>query len=105
MKKLKLMLDYQCYPIWIYDEDGKFVDNELTGEIESDSELCNLLKDIMNHYDALFFSNNIEFSYKGFCNENEKKKFIYMLKQAYEMLLERLGDKYDIIDGIDYKLL
>lgn len=27
-KELRLMLDYQCYPIWIYDEAGNFIDKE-----------------------------------------------------------------------------
>lgn len=105
MKKLKFMLDYQCYPLWIYDEDGKFIDNDLTDEIESDFELYNLLTTIKNQYDALFLNDNTEFTYAGFRNETEKKKFISTLKQAYKMLLERLGDKYDIIDGIDYRLI
>lgn len=25
MKKLKLSLEYQCYPIWSYDEDGSLI--------------------------------------------------------------------------------
>lgn len=33
------MLDYQCYPIWIYDENGDFIDNDLVEEIKKIKKL------------------------------------------------------------------
>ena len=30
VKTLRIMLEYRCYPVWLYDEDG----NVLTGELE-----------------------------------------------------------------------
>ena len=26
-KTLKLMPEYQCYPLWLYDSDGTLIDN------------------------------------------------------------------------------
>ena len=28
VKKIRVMLDYKCYPVWLYDEDENIVDME-----------------------------------------------------------------------------
>lgn len=26
VKKIRIMLDYKCYPVWLYDEEGDIID-------------------------------------------------------------------------------
>ena len=39
MNTLKISLEYRCYPIWEYSEDGDLIDNDLPEELLSDKEL------------------------------------------------------------------
>ena len=38
-KEIRLMLEYECYPLWIYDEKGFLIDNDLIDEIKKDNTL------------------------------------------------------------------
>lgn len=42
-KEIRLMLEYECYPLWIYDEKGSLIDNDLIDEIKKDDTLCDVL--------------------------------------------------------------
>jgi len=33
IKTLRIMLDYHCYPVWLYDEEGNIVDTLLPEEL------------------------------------------------------------------------
>ncbi|MFB5638592.1 MAG: hypothetical protein ACE5RF_09315 [Nitrosarchaeum sp.] len=55
-KEIRLMLDYQCYPIWIYDEHGEFVDNDLVEEIEKDEHMSFQLEDLQDIFDSLYLN-------------------------------------------------
>ena len=71
MKKLKLSLEYQCYPIWSYDEDGSLIDNELPEELRDDEELDNLLLEIQEIFNGLYTDTPIEFTPNGFSSDEE----------------------------------
>lgn len=43
MKKIKIMLEYRCYPLWVYDASGELLCNDLIGEVEEVAELKALL--------------------------------------------------------------
>ena len=45
-KEIRLMFDYECYPIWIYDEEGNFIDNGLIDEIEEDDKIVAIFRRI-----------------------------------------------------------
>ena len=74
-KEIRLMLDYQCYPIWIYDENGKFIDNDLIDEIEEDNNVITMLEKLQDRFDSLYVNNKNEFKYVGFSSSEDKKKF------------------------------
>lgn len=38
MKEIRLFLDYKCYPIWIYDENGSLINNDLSEEIKNEND-------------------------------------------------------------------
>ena len=76
IKKIRVVLDYGCYPVWLYDEDGDLIDTLLPEEIRSNVELDSKFDDLQSRYEALFINNSKEFSFVGFKNEYEKQKFL-----------------------------
>ncbi|MEN2666677.1 hypothetical protein [Listeria aquatica] len=75
MKEIKLFFDYNCYPIWVYDDAGLLKENDLPNEIKNDKELDQKLLNLQDRYDSLFTDNEVEFQYNGFEDEESKKSF------------------------------
>ena len=42
-KTLKLMPEYRCYSLWLYDSDGTLIDNIIPESLQSDKELMHEL--------------------------------------------------------------
>lgn len=95
-KEIRLMLDYGCYPIWIYDENGNFVDNNLIDEIEKDDGMVAMLEELQKEFDALYLNNQEEFKYIGFPSEMDKQRFIAKVQRIYCGLRDLLGGKYTV---------
>ncbi len=92
--KVKIYLDYQCYPIWIYDEKGSLIDNDLPKEIIDDKQLGDEFMRLQQMYDSLFIDNSIEFKYNGFSNEKDKEKYIEEMNIAISKLKSKVGEIY-----------
>jgi len=101
IKTLRLMLEYHCYPVWLYDENGNVVDTLLPEDLRSDTELDSKFDDLQTRYDSLFIDNSHEFSYTGFKSEEEKSVFLNDWKSAVNELTSKTNGKYIIIDDID----
>ena len=93
-KEIRLMLDYGCYPIWIYDENGNFVDNEIMDEIEGHQEILLMLEQLQVEFESLYINNHNEFAYVGFSSETNKHEFEAKLQRVYFSLCNLLGGKY-----------
>ena len=100
-QQIRLKLEYHCYPIWIYDSEGKFIDNDLVDEITNDAELYGLLEELQSNFDSLYLNNNIEFKYIGFNNDADRQMFQQKIEKTYEKLSNVLNDKYEIINAIN----
>ena len=100
IKKIRVMLDYGCYPIWLYNEDGDLIDTLLPDELRENKELDLKFDNLQERYEALFINNSREFSFVGFKTEEEKKKFISDWKQAIHDLENATTGKYEIIDEL-----
>ena len=101
VKTLRIMLEYHCYPVWLYDEDGNIIDTLLPEELRSDSDLDARFDDLQTRYDALFTDNTHEFDYIGFKTEAEKNEFIEDWENSVEELREKTHGRYEIIDEIN----
>ncbi len=99
--KLRLMLDYNCYPVWLYDEAGRIIDTLLPEDLRSDTELDAKFDDLQARYDALFINNEHEFSYVGFKSESEKELFMNDWNAAVSELKVKVAGKYEVVDDID----
>ena len=100
-KEIRLMFDYQCYPIWIYDENGKFIDNDLVEEIEKDENMVARLEELQDVFDSLYLNNKEAFKYIGFTSDDERKKFIENVLQVYNELCTLLTEKYRVKNMVD----
>ena len=101
MKKIKIILEYKCYPMWIYNEDNEFIDNDLVDELKDDSELDSILMNIQDMYDKLYEDDELSFKYEGFKDENKKKKFILEIQKVIDLIKLKVNDKYIIENCVD----
>lgn len=96
--KVVAKLEYGCYPIWLYDEEGFVEDTLLPEELRSDTELDSRFDDLQARYNALFINDEHEFSYVGFKSQHEKDLFIHDWVKAIEELRKKLDKKYEFSD-------
>lgn len=102
MKKIRIILEYRCYPVWVYNEKGEILLNDLPDELKNEIDIQNLLKDIQETYDSLFIDNKIEFRYKGFDNEVEEKEFIRKISKVVELIKLTVGNTYTIENSVHF---
>lgn len=101
MQKIKIYLDYHCFPVWIYDDTGELINNDLPNELLGDKEVDDAFVEIQNIYDGLFLDNSTEFKYIGFKNESDRQEFLKMIEHAISLIKVKLGDTYIIEKKID----
>ena len=102
MKKIRLLLEYGTYPVWLYAEDGGIIDTRLPDELRNDTELDARFSDLQRRYHALFINNEIKFSYVGFKSSDEEAAFNADMLDAIRELKEKLDGKYEIVDDISH---
>lgn len=100
-KEIRLMLEYQCFPIWIYDENGHFIDNDLVEEIREDEKMISMLEELQDKFDSLYLNNKVEFKYVGFVLDEDRKEFEERVSHIYGNLCSLLDGKYDVKNLID----
>lgn len=100
-KEIRLMFDYQCYPIWIYDEKGEFIDNNLIEQIENDDNMVAMLEKLQDMFDSLYLSNKEEFRYIGFASNDDRKEFEENVIQVYNKLCALLSEEYIVKNMVD----
>ncbi|KAA9002077.1 hypothetical protein F4V43_13525 [Paenibacillus spiritus] len=101
MKKIKLYLEYQCYPMWIYDEVGELVDNNIAIELENDSFIAKALDEIQETYDSLFEDNEVNFEFKGFAQEQDREDFLRLVNEIVISIERKLSNKYKVENKIN----
>ena len=48
VKKIRLLLEYNTYPIWLYDEDDEIIDNDNPPEWDDDQQLTDAFMEASN---------------------------------------------------------
>lgn len=100
LKKIRLLLEYGCYPVWLYDENGDVIDTLLPEELRNDSGLDSKFDDIQARYDALFIDNTHEFTFIGFKSTTDRESFCSDWNSAVNELIAKLNGKYDIQNDV-----
>ncbi|WP_196603017.1 hypothetical protein [Pectinatus frisingensis] len=101
MKNIRMMMDYQCYPIWIYDEKGDLICNDLPAELKNENEIGDILDHIQTVYDSLFVDDEIQFDYQGFADETAKREFEKNVLKVLGLIESKVGKLYKIENRID----
>ena len=102
---IELNLDCQCWPLWLYEADGTFIDNEIPESLRANKELMNALDSIQDQFDALYTHEPYTYPYIGFANPEAKERFIRDTWRAYELLCNAARKDYQIVYAIDYGIL
>lgn len=100
MKKIKLYLEYQCYPMWIYDEDGELVDNNIASELMNEPLIFKSLDEIQETYDNLFEDNEVKFEFKGFAHEQDREHFLCLVSETFNSIKSKLNNNYSVENNI-----
>ncbi len=103
MKKIKLLLEYKCFPVWFYDENGELIDNDSPDELRNNQNIDNKLVLLQEKYDGLFLDNGIEFKYIGFKNSEEKNNFETLINEIYLEIKNIIINEYEIENSIMLK--
>ena len=100
IKRIRVMLDYGCYPVWLYDEDDNIIDTLLPDELRDDAVLDAQFDDLQFRYDSLFVDNGKEFFFKGFQTAEEKATFLSDWQTAFDALVIAINGRYQVTNEI-----
>ena len=100
IEKIRLLLEYGTYPLWLYDENGLVIDNDNPPEWKDDRKLTSAFMELSDYYDSFFINNEKVFEYKGIQNKEDSDRLRTLYITAKKILLEKNRGKYLIQDDI-----
>ncbi|MGD6817981.1 hypothetical protein ACQCVE_13040 [Metabacillus sp. 113a] len=101
MKTIKIDLEYQCYPMWIYNEKGELIDNSVANELANETLIVRALDEIQEAYDNLFEDNEVNFEYKGFAQEQEREQFLRLVSETVDSIKSKLSNVYRVENKVN----
>ena len=101
IKKIRLMLEYDTYCIWLYNEDNEIIDNDNPPEWDDDTELTDAFMAVSDLYDSFFIDTEEEFRYVGCPNQETKEQLESLVAKAISILYKKNDGKYVIQNDID----
>lgn len=101
VKKIRLLLEYNTYPIWLYDENNEIIDNDNPPEWNNDQQLTSTFMEASNLYDTFFIDNEKEFSFIGCPDAATADRLKDLIAKATRYLEEKNAGKYTIQNDID----
>ena len=96
MKRIRISFEYQCCPVWVYDEAGYLLCNSLPDEMQDDEALAALCNELRDTYDARFVDDGKVFEFLGFASEEQQLRFEKQVAVLREKLAAAVGDEYRI---------
>ena len=100
IKKIRLMLEYNTYCIWLYNEKNEIVGNDNPPEWDDDKELTDAFIAISDLYDSFFIDNKREFRYAGCKNAETLHRLENAVAHAVKLLKDKNNGKYEIVNDI-----
>ena len=96
MRAIRIQLEYKCYPVWLYDDEGLVEDTALPPELSGDHELDERFRSIQERFDATYVDTPTEFYDKGFATPEEEAAFRSDLAAAVVQLAEKCPEGYSL---------
>ena len=105
IKKIRVMLEYGTYCLWLYDENDEIIDNNNPPEWDDDREFTDAFMAVNDLYETFFVDNEKEFSYIGCPNAETKLRLKELFSKAMSILLQKNNGKYIIQNDVDVNSL
>lgn len=105
MRTLVLRLEYGCFPLWIYNDNGELISNDMVPEIQDYVEIENELMNIQSEYDKHFINNEVEFKYNKMDEGQDKVCYLKKVEELFTKLKEILQDKYFLKNCINEEVI
>lgn len=96
MRAIRIRLEYKCYPVWLYDDEGLVEDTTLPPELSGDRELDERFRSIQERFDATYVDTPAEFYNKGFATPEEEAAFRSDLAAAVAELAGKCPERYSL---------
>jgi len=103
--KIRLMLEYNTYCVWLYDEKNEIIYNDNPPEWNDDAELTNAFMAVSDLYDTFFIDNEKEFSFVGCPNKETEQKLKDLFDTALDILMKKNNGKYQVQNDITFEHL
>ncbi|MFC2659082.1 MAG: hypothetical protein ACFN1F_09955, partial [Segatella sp.] len=101
IKKIRVMLEYNTYCLWLYDENDDIIDNDNPPEWRDDKELTDAFMAVSDLYDTFFIDTKKEFRYAGCPDRTTANKLKTLFSRAMNILKRRNNGKYIIQNDVD----
>ena len=105
ISKIRLLLEYVTYPIWLYDENDEIIDNDNPPEWNSDQQLTDAFMAVTDFYDIFFVDNKNEFRFIGSLDKSDTDKLKSLVDHALKLLYTKNNGKYIIQNDIRIDLV
>lgn len=86
--------------MWIYDENGNLVDNNIASELMNEPLIVKALDEIQGMYDNLFEDTEVNFEFKGFAQEQDREHFLRLVSETVNSIESKLSDNYKVENKI-----
>ncbi len=96
MSAIRIQLEYKCFPVWLYDDDGIVEDTALPPELSDDRELEERFRSIQERFDATYVDTSTDFYNRGFTTPEEETAFRSDLAAAVALLAEKCPERYSL---------
>ena len=100
IRKIRLLLEYNTYPLWLYDENDELIDNDNPPEWNCDQQLTDAFMAISDLYDTFFIDNEKEFAFRGCPDAVTENRLKSLISTAIQYLARKNAGKYTIQNDI-----
>lgn len=100
IKKIRLLLEYNTYCVWLYNEKDEIIDNDNPPEWDDDQELTDAFMAVSDIYDTFFIDNEQEFCFIGCDDVETLEKLRNAVYLAVDMIYKKNNGKYTIVNDI-----
>ena len=102
LRKIRTLLEYNTYCLWLYDENDEIIDNDNPPEWQDDRKLTDAFMAVSDLYDAFFIETEKEFRYVGCSDKATIDKLNSLIDRAMEILYRKNDGKYMIQNDIHF---
>lgn len=101
IKKIRLLLEYNTYCVWLYDENDEIIDNDNPPEWDDDQELTDAFMYVSDIYDTFFIDNEKEFRYIGCKSKETLCELENAIAKAVKIITAKNNGKYELVNDIE----